>query len=103
MAKVHVTTEAESQKATNGAGSIADPKFSQDVLPYLSRLGKMQEEAGAKLAADVARAQDVHSLTALADAFDLGFKVALQEAARNPSLLDPFKWQPPQAGGHDGT
>lgn len=98
MAKVQVTEETSakaSQSATSGAG---EPQFSQQVLPYLTHLNKLQGAAVEKLQRDVEQAQHRYALEALADAFDLGFKTALEEAVRNPTILDRYRIQPKVGG-----
>lgn len=107
MAKVQVTEapKAASPNATGGAGDDGF-SFSQEVLPYLTRLGKIQETAAAGLQKDVELAQNRHTMRALADAFDLGFRTALEEAVRNPGVLDRFRRagaaMPGDGGSHVG-
>lgn len=90
MARVQVT-EAESPRATATDG---EETFSQEVLPYLTRLQKIHDQGTSKLTKIVEEAQHKLVLGALAEAFDLGYRTALEEAVRNPKLLDRYRTQP---------
>lgn len=98
MAKVQVTEETPEKASPTATAGAGEPQFSQEVLPYLSKLMKLQGGAIDKLQKTVEEAQHRFALEALASAFDLGFKTALEEASRNPGLLDRYRVQPKVGG-----